>query len=285
MISCSVLGHRDYGRFGNQIFQYALCKVLSIIHDKPFFVNPDNHFLNFFDSNLMSYKPTSIFDDNEYIEKDAFNFDANILQQNNINLIGFFQNLSYYDKLLPEIRKELRPNSSILNKSYQYIKDKIKGNSLEDTACIHVRRGDYENLQNFYDILDINYYKYIIEKIKPKYLFIISDNINKIKEELQSIRNNQYIERCFFVDELDVYQEFYIMYLCKHGIISNSSFSWWSKVLSNDKNDQMIYIPYPWLKTSKVSHSSIELYPKESIKINKDITKWHNLFHKVGGAA
>tara|TARA_B100001094_G_scaffold333352_1_gene411009 strand:+ start:5751 stop:6605 length:855 start_codon:yes stop_codon:yes gene_type:complete len=279
MISCSSLGHRNYGRFGNQIFQYSLCKVLSILHDSSFFVNPDSHFLNFFDSNSMSYKKTDTFDSNQYVEKDAFNFDANILDQKDINLIGFFQNLSYYEKLLPEIRQELRPNKIILNKSFKYIKDKIKTNNLEDTACIHARRGDYENLQNFYDILDINYFEYIIEKIKPKYLFIISDNIQKIKQEFQSIKNNIFLEKCFFVEELDVYQEFYIMYLCRHGIISNSSFSWWSKILSNEKNDKMIYLPYPWLKTSSIDHQSIKLYPKNSIKINKSQIKWRKLFN------
>lgn len=277
MISCSALGHRDYGRFGNQIFQYALCKVLSIIHDQPFYLNPPDHFLNFFDMGSLSFNRTNVFDQNKYIESNAYGFDDKIFDHRNIDLLGFFQNLSYYENYLSEIIKELRPNSKILNQSHNYILDNIGKQNIDNTICVHVRRGDYKNLQNLYGYLDTNYFDYILKNIEPGYIFIISDEIGLVKHEFSRCKGLQKHKRVIFVENLDIYHQFYIMYLCRYGIISNSSFSWWSTVLSNYLNDKMIYMPNPWLRTS-THHENINLYPKNCKKINRSIILWDSLF-------
>lgn len=280
MISCSALGHIDYGRFGNQIFQYSLCKVLSIIHDQPFYLNPPDHFLNFFDRELLSFNRTNVFDQNKYIENNAYSFDSKIFQRKNIDLLGFFQNLSYYENYLSEIITELRPNQNILNKSYNYIVNNIGKQNIDYTICVHVRRGDYKNLQNLYGYLDVDYFDYILRDIHPGYIFIISDEIDFVKHEFSLSKELKNHKKVIFVDDLDIYHEFYIMYLCRHGIISNSSFSWWSKVLSNYLNDKIIYIPNPWLRTPN-NHENFNLYPKNCKKINKSNVLWDNLFIKT----
>jgi len=277
MISCSALGHRDYGRFGNQIFQYSLCKVLSIIHNQPFYLNPPDHFLNFFDREWLSFNRADVFDQNKYIENNAYSFDSTIFKRKNIDLIGFFQNLSYYENYLSEIITELRPNPKILNQSYNYIVDNIGEQNIDNTICVHVRRGDYKNLQNLYGYLDTNYFNYIIKSIEPSYIFIISDEIDLVKHEFIDCKELKKHKKVIFIDNLDIYHEFYIMYLCRHGIISNSSFSWWSKVLSNYLNDKIIYIPKPWLRAS-TNHENINLYPKNCKNINRSNALWDNLF-------
>jgi len=49
-----------------------------------------------------------------------------------------------------------------------------------------------------------------------------------------------------FVDDLDVYHEFFNIYLCMISIIASSSFSWWVSPLS-DNRDKKIYYPEPWI--------------------------------------
>ena len=120
MISCSIFNHIDYGRFGNQLFQYSLCKALSILHNCDFHLNPSKHFLKFFNTKNLSYKKLYENSTHKYIEKDPFEFDKDILKYNNIDLCGFFQNLNYYKIFLNEIRLELQPNNKILKESNEY---------------------------------------------------------------------------------------------------------------------------------------------------------------------
>ena len=56
--------------------------------------------------------------------------------------------------------------------------------------------------------------------------------------------------------ELDVpdYETLRLMYLCKHFVMSNSSFSWWAQYLS-DNPDKIVIAPEYWLPENKENKS------------------------------
>lgn len=281
MISIKSFCGIDYGRFGNQLFQYSLAKILALYNDCKFYLDPSDHFLKFWNQKHLSYAPlnTIKIKTKPYIEQDPFVFDSHIFNINNIDLIGFFQNLSYYESYLSELNNELILNPHILRQSHTYISDHKKNKS---TTCIHVRRTDYVSLQKKHGFLNSNYYRYILQKFDlfNTDIFIISDDINKVKLEF----SDMFPDSCnvIFVNTLDDIQDFCIMYLCDHKIISNSTFSWWPSFLSKSPN---VYAPFPWIMDSisantKLSPVHINLYPNSWNKINysDDNSKWKLLF-------
>jgi hypothetical protein len=282
MITIENFGHRDYGRLGNQLFQYSLAKILATYNNCNFYLNPSNHFLNFFDANSLTYSSiTKKLNTQEHKESDPYGFQPEIFHKTDINLLGFFQNLSYYRNFLDILNQEILPNINLVNKTLKYLKQKTKYTlDLDESICIHIRRTDYTVLQRTYGFLNIEYYLDIIKNYinKYKHIFIISDDIQKVKNELcgDLLGSNVYL-----MDDLDVYHDFYIMYLSRINLIANSTFSWWAALLSSLRYSKKIYAPYPWLNSNYVSQSyceSIDLYPSSWYKINTNTFKWNKLF-------
>ena len=60
------------------------------------------------------------------------------------------------------------------------------------------------------------------------------------------------------------YEEMYLMSLCKHNIIANSSFSWWGAWLNQNPN-KIVIGPKQWLVNK--SSEELDIMPKEWIKM------------------
>ena len=273
MISCSAFNDINYGRFGNQLFQYSLSKALSVIHNKPFNLVYDNNFVQFFDKKRLtaSFNNQSKFSKNNYVEKDAFEFDPTILECKDINLIGFFQNLDYFSAHKEILRKELYPNKNYLDRAQKYIE---RFSNVNKSVCIHIRRTDYTVLQHKHDFLNAEYYTNILDNIEYDKVFVISDDINLVQKEFDKFGNNQDL---IFVKELDAVLDFCIMYLCGLNIIPNSTFSWWPAYLS-DNGYKKVYIIDKWINESNTTQQTINLYPEHWIKVSQAEHKWKRLF-------
>lgn len=272
MITVNSFGQKIYGRFGNELFQYSLAKILSYINNTKFYLNPNVSFLKFFDTNSLTFQENkSYIQTKPYIEKDPFGFDAEIMLMDNIDLLGFFQNLSYLDTNLQIIYEELVPNAQLLNSAYEYIKSKSV--EPEHSICIHVRRTDYKILQKIYGFLTPQYYLEVLNNYASnfKHIFIISDDINLVQKEFTKYLN---FTNLTYVDRLDMHHDFYIMYLSRINIIANSTYSWWAAFLSNRYNDKEIFAPSPWIN----NNYNINLYPPNWRTINHINTKWSGLF-------
>lgn len=274
MISCPSIQNR--GRIGNQFFLYSIGKILSIIHNTQFYVNPSKEFLNLFDQNRLTYKKTKPKDTNfyKYQEENAFNFDINVFHHKNIELHGFFQNIDYYQEFQQELQLEFIPNPKIIKNAQSYIN--IKTNNSPNNCCIHIRRKDYINLRHIYNFLDLSYYKNILTKIDCDYIFVITDDMNLVKSEFAHHPDLISKYKIIFTEELDYAHQFYIMYLSRLKVLSNSTYSWWAAFLSDRTYDSKVYVPFPWT----INNRNINLYPKQWIKspIKTSRYNWNLLF-------
>ena len=97
-------------------------------------------------------------------------------------------------------------------------------------------------------------------KLFPKNsLFVIfSDNIYWCMKELKGLDL-----KMFFMPKQKHHLDFYLMSLCDHNIISNSSFSWWAAYINQNK-DRIVVAPKKWYGP-KNPHDTKDLIPEDWI--------------------
>ncbi len=198
---------------------------------------------------------------NTYQEKEEFKYDENVFKQSNTYFVGTWQNISYLNGIETILKNDFKFNiPTDIENAIQI--EKIKE---VNSVSIHVRRGDYLNahwIDKLCVIKDVSYYQnavdYINQKISNPYFFIFSDDVEWVKQNLK-ISNSTYINN----NQLKrSYVDMYLMSICKHNIIANSTFSWWAAWLNNNK-DKIVIMPNKWMN----NNSCEGIFSKDWIKI------------------
>jgi hypothetical protein len=249
------------GGLGNQLFQWAVTRNLSITHNTEYYFDLNQIGKSFPDVssrgleldkfkkliiNHQSYTPNLNRITDNYIFKEI---------GDNTYLDGYWQSEKYFKENENIIRRELEiPDDvkSYLNEKYPFL--------TENTISIHVRRGDYVRLSNYHPIQSVKYYEdsYDIINDKNVNVAIFSDDIEWCEKHL-IFDNIHYIKGESNINDL------YMMSLCNHNIISNSTFSWWGAWLNNNQNKKVI-APSLWFG-DLLKHPTTDIIPKEWIKL------------------
>lgn len=271
------------GGLGNQMFQYAAARHLSIKYQTDLVLNTE-YFLNIPKGDVPRKYQLDIFNIDKNIkiketikpaikfiqkiilklfnEKILYNF-SNILLKLNlpVYLNGYFQSEKYFKEsrniLLKEftLKKELGDEAKKIKAMLQ----KSEG------VCLNIRRGDYlrPDYIKIYGLCSMEYYnealKYIKDNIKNPLICVFSDDPEWVKKEFK-------INNIIFAgtDILKDYEQMYLMSICKHNIIANSSFAWWGAWLNQNTN-KIVIGPKQWF-ANKTSNQ-LDILPKEWIQI------------------
>ena len=175
--------------------------------------------------------------------------------QPGIILQSYFQ---YYPPLEPYEHKIRSLLLSGLDDFKNQLLQKYNEKELEESAFLHVRRGDYITFSDRHFLQPIEYYKYCIEKLDNpvRKIYLLSDDIEWVKSQ-HLFNDRSFFEPFECEDELT---SLTFMSLCKSGAIcANSTFSWWGAFLGSYEKRSPIFVPEKWMLTT----SKIKLFPKE----------------------
>ncbi|WPV02344.1 alpha-1,2-fucosyltransferase [Mucilaginibacter sp. cycad4] len=192
-----------------------------------------------------------------------YNFNENFLKPS--EAITFYEGGWHSEKYFIDVKDSVIDSFRFTEPSDQenilLAKDILNSNSV----CIHVRRGDYldaTNINMFGGVCTLDYFNKAIDYIKARipnaHFFIFSNDIDWVKINLN-------IERVTYVTankKANSWKDMYLMSICKHNIISNSTFSWWGAWLN--KNEKKIVVcPNHFLKND----IDTDVYPSSWIRI------------------
>jgi hypothetical protein len=271
------------GGLGNQLFQYAFGRSLSIhFSTKVYFdvsdYNSQNHRvartfdLDFFKVKLRKIESltdinNSIFlfsfgrkkkDFNYFIEK-SFSFDSAVFKTPSSTIFdGYWQSFKYFETIKSVLQTEI-----VLKKSKLiHFETRIRPLNGRTRIAVHLRRGDYvtdSTTFQIHGVCDTSYYQrsinYFRNHIENAHFFLFSDDISSVKEEFGESSDFTYVD--FLENHLE---EFEFMKKCDHFIISNSTFSWWAAWLSIHAKKQVI-APARWFNDPILESQTNNLIP------------------------
>ncbi len=165
-----------------------------------------------------------------------------------VYLDGYWQSEKYFEDIKEILKKEfvLTTPHSDENKTWA---EKIKN---ENAVVVHARRlhgvPNEKNAKPRSDIrsLSLDYYSksmdLIASKVENPHFYCFSDYPEWFKDNLKTSYNVTFVTHNQY-GENTTYEDFWLMSLCKHFIISNSTFSWWAAWLA--ENTEKIVIAPP----------------------------------------
>lgn len=284
---------RLMGGLGNQLFQYAAGRHLAHLNNVELFVDTsflqtsienttlrnyelgafnveckiadekmlhDFHGCDFSTKERILTKLISFGNKNKY-KFDEYGFDEHLLElKGNYYIRGYFQSEKYFKNIADIIRKELSIKDEFMPNDSALIQQIKNTNSIS----VHIRRGDYiRNLSSMeaHGLCSKDFYTKSIEFIKRElgndlHFYLFTDNAAWVEKEMHWEIN------CTLIENKTTVEDFYLMSLCKHNIIANSTFSWWAAWL-NENPDKKVIVPKHWL--NNVLSESVELVPKNWI--------------------
>lgn len=251
-----MVGIKIQGRLGNQLFQYAFIRTVSLKLKVLFFLEyPLHHNVllgkyfilgNPFRLRMAQLIGKAVFKLKlKYKHEEiALNVDQPHLSELGDETVydGYFQTSYYFETYATQLRKELT-----LKKKYRKSFLKKFGGTFtkEKTLVIHFRRSDYErfyipDLDDSDFRLPLEYYTNCIQQIRKisEYKIIIIGDYEDI--DLSSLGLDTKFEKNDFIVDFQLLQNADAL------ILSNSSFAWWAAML-NDKKDKVIYAPKFWI--------------------------------------
>lgn len=263
---------RIFGGIGNQLFCYAAARRLAFINNAELVIDNVSGFrydyvyrrrymLDHFNipfrkatagerlepfSRIRRYLLKRIerlkpFEKRKYIQQEGLDYDPRLLKfkvNGTVYIEGYWQSEDYFKDIEWVIREELKIKAPDDEKNIA-MAELIKK---ELSVAIHFRFFDRPDIKSNHNAPAEYYAKAVnfIEKhLSNAHYFIFSDRpiearrLIKLQDERVTLVSHNLGDNYGFAD-------LWLMTLCKHFIIANSTFSWWGAWLSESKNKIVI---------------------------------------------
>jgi hypothetical protein len=290
------------GGLGNQMFQHAAGRALSLKHQVPLLLDTrsfksyklhqgfelsrifqgeitiatDDYLKNMLGiyyypiANKIDFPLKKYFAKrhNIFIEP-KFNYWADFNRLPNIAYLnGYWQSEKYFKDYEQCIRSDFSFKYELDVKNKQLL-EKIQNNN---TVSIHIRRGDYlsnSSASEIHGVCSIEYYRSAVMEIKSHiekpFFVIFSDDLEWVKNNIKYFEMDSFVF-CEYNKGSESYKDMQMMSLCQHHIIANSTFSWWGAWLNNNPS-KIVIAPQKWFADEVKQSQAFDIYPNEWIKL------------------
>lgn len=280
----SVIISQVIGGLGNQMFQYAAGRAMSILYNVPLHLDVGDFegytlhqgfelarvfscpitlataqevrsLLDWQSSRLarriLTQPPLHAFRNRNFVVEPHFHYWPGIRNlKPPIYLTGYWQSQRYFLDAEQAIRTDFtfrQPLSSCNLATAAEI-------SSANAVSLHIRRGDYVSnptTKATHGICQLDYYEAavntIANQVEAPYFFIFSDDMDWVRDKLKIPFPCKYVDQN---QGTESYNDMRLMSLCQHHIIANSSFSWWGAWL-NPSPSKLVIAPKKWFAHTK----------------------------------
>ena len=240
MLQPNYITSRLQGRTGNMMFQIAHAYAKSLEFNRQFVVPKSESSSSHLEKTLFRKLDFNINLSNQTEETKTiwvpFTYE-NVKPSDDYPTAyaGWFQSDKFF-KNYSEIIKDLySPTKEFVTKAnieFPFLTNSTVG-------AINVRRGDYLTQPRRHPVVTLDYineaYKHLPNCDK---IIILSDDISWCRENIN-------LPNLVFVENYRDCEALWLLSLCDHFIISNSSFSWWGAYLSRTEN-KVVVAPDTW---------------------------------------
>lgn len=259
------------GGLGNQLFQYAFGRAVALQHHCDLVL--DTRILQIKDGQTPRELGLSDFNIQASIDtlsrrqldrciaikESISNHDAGIMQKTapGCRLAGYWQTEKYFGHIRPTLLTELTLRAPV-SPYIQRIADQIA--SAPQSASVHFRRGDYVSdpkVAAFHGVCSVDYYTHAIQSLRKQvhdspHFFLFSDDPDWLAANIPAE-----VESYTIVDarQSSAREDLWLMSLCRHHVIANSSFSWWGAWLS--KQQGLNFAPAKWFTSAEFNDCDV----------------------------
>jgi hypothetical protein len=187
----------------------------------------------------------------------SFEFDPAILHLHNGRYLeGYWQSYRYFADVALRIRSECTVRTPLSGEDRALLDRMARC----DSVCVHVRRGDYASnpmTRQYHGLCTPAYYRTAVEglaeRLRAPELFVFSDDMPWVKQHLRFDLPTTHVEH-HGVDSAPL--ELRLMAGCRHFVIANSSLSWWAAWLSAH-DESIVYAPRQWFADPAINTSEL----------------------------
>jgi hypothetical protein len=256
----------NYGRLGNQLFQYAFLRVTAERLKTKFFCPAweGDQIFNLEDQDLRAAAPRGILHHFNSAPEAGYCARAlGILDHTEIE--GFFQSDEYYpDKARVKSWYSFRPEI------IRSVESSFPPSLLKDSVSISLRLdADYAKTREYFPLYPPSFYRRgIIRSAASGPVLVFADRTDLAKKFATAVAGDNHI----VIDGLTPHEQLYLMTRCRANVITNSTFAWWGAWL-NLRDDRVIVAPSAWCRPG-VPNGVSRILPSEWIKIRGTLPLW-----------
>jgi hypothetical protein len=285
------------GGLGNQMFQYAAGRALSLERDVPLLLDV-SAFLNYqlhqgFELERIFNCKCEIASENDVEEVLGWQYSSGVRRvlsrtsmaafrgktfalephfhywngikkaPSDCYLAGYWQSDKYFSAVADQIREDFSFKLPMSLENFEISSEVRK----TESVSLHVRRGDYiSNINNIktYAACSIDYYRdainCILSRLESPCFYIFSDDVDWVRRNLKIECRHRYVVNN---SSSESFNDMRLMSLCNHHIIANSSFSWWGAWLNADP-DKIVIAPKRWFINENITR---DLLPSEWVTL------------------